>query len=49
MEIRLDGRSAIVTGASKGLGFAMARAFAEAGADVALIARRPAPRRKGWR
>ncbi len=41
MEIRLDGRSAIVTGASKGLGFAMARAFAEAGADVALIARRP--------
>jgi 3-oxoacyl-[acyl-carrier protein] reductase len=42
MEIRLDGRSAIVTGASKGLGFAMARAFAEAGADVALIARRPA-------
>lgn len=41
MEIRLDGRSAVVTGASKGLGFAMARAFAEAGADVALIARRP--------
>jgi 3-oxoacyl-[acyl-carrier protein] reductase len=41
MEIRLDGRSAIVTGASKGLGFAMARTFAEAGADVALIARRP--------
>ena len=39
MEIRLDGRSAVVTGASKGLGFAMARAFAEAGADVALLAR----------
>ena len=39
MEIRLDGRSAVVTGASKGHGFAMARAFAEAGADVALLAR----------
>ena len=39
MEIRLDGRSAVVTGASKGLGLAMGRAFAEAGADVALLAR----------
>ena len=36
---RLDGRVAIVTGASRGLGAAMAIALAEAGADVALIAR----------
>ena len=35
----LDGRVAIVTGASRGLGRAMAIALAEAGADVALAAR----------
>ena len=33
---RLNGRTALVTGASRGLGAAMARALAEAGADVAL-------------
>jgi len=37
---RLDGRVAIVTGSSSGLGVAFARALAEAGADVALGARR---------
>lgn len=37
---RLDGRAAIVTGASSGLGVALARGLAEAGADVALGARR---------
>jgi NAD(P)-dependent dehydrogenase (short-subunit alcohol dehydrogenase family) len=37
---RLDGKVAIVTGASSGLGVDFARGFAEAGADVALCARR---------
>jgi NAD(P)-dependent dehydrogenase (short-subunit alcohol dehydrogenase family) len=37
---RLDGKVAIVTGASSGLGVAFAQALAEAGADVALGARR---------
>jgi len=37
---RLDGKVAIVTGASSGLGVAFAKALAEAGADVSLGARR---------
>ncbi len=39
MKIDLSGRTAVVTGASRGLGEAMAKALAEAGARVALVAR----------
>ena len=39
MEISLAGRSAIITGGSKGLGLAIASRFAAAGADVAIMAR----------
>src|ERR1043166_9740092 len=41
MDISLRGRAAMITRASKGLGLAMATRFAESGADVALLARRP--------
>src|SRR5829696_6171092 len=37
---RLDGKVAVVTGASSGLGAEFARGLAEAGADVAICARR---------
>ncbi len=37
---RLDGRVVVVTGASSGLGVSFAQAFAEAGADLVLGARR---------
>ncbi len=36
-QFKLDGKSAIVTGAARGLGQAMALALAEAGADVAVV------------
>ena len=35
----LSGKTALITGASKGLGRAMALALAEAGAHVALVSR----------
>lgn len=40
---RLDGKVAVVTGASQGLGRAIALGMAEAGADLALVARRAGP------
>jgi 3-oxoacyl-[acyl-carrier protein] reductase len=43
MEIKLTGRTALVTGGSKGIGLAIAGTFAEAGADVAIMARRQGP------
>lgn len=39
MEISLSGRTAIVTGGSKGIGLAVATRFAQSGAEVAIIAR----------
>ncbi len=39
MDIRLDGKSAVITGGSKGLGLAMAERFAASGADVTILAR----------
>jgi 3-oxoacyl-[acyl-carrier protein] reductase len=41
MEVRMDGRVAAITGASTGLGLAMAKEFAASGGSVALIARKP--------
>jgi 3-oxoacyl-[acyl-carrier protein] reductase len=42
MDIKLDGRVALITGGSKGLGLATATRFAASGADVAILARNPA-------
>jgi NAD(P)-dependent dehydrogenase (short-subunit alcohol dehydrogenase family) len=39
--LRLDGKRALVTGGSSGIGFAAAAALAAAGAGVTLVARRP--------
>jgi NAD(P)-dependent dehydrogenase (short-subunit alcohol dehydrogenase family) len=39
MNVDLTGRTAVITGGSRGLGEAMAKALAEAGAKIALVAR----------
>lgn len=39
MVINLKGRTAVITGGSRGLGEAMAKSLAEAGASIALVAR----------
>ena len=36
---KLDGRVALITGGNRGLGFAMAKALAEAGANVVVTSR----------
>jgi len=38
-EFSLAGRVALITGSGRGIGAAIARAFADAGASVALVAR----------
>ena len=40
MDVRMTDRTALITGASMGLGRAMGNKFAKAGADIALVARR---------
>ena len=40
IEMRMEGRCALITGGSKGIGFAAARNFVQAGANVAIVARR---------
>ena len=42
MELELNGKTALITGASRGIGLAMAARFAEAGANVMITSRKAA-------
>jgi 3-oxoacyl-[acyl-carrier protein] reductase len=43
MDLQLEGRTAIVCGASEGIGLGCAEALAEEGVNVVMLARRPEP------
>ena len=38
-KFQLEGRRALITGGSRGIGFGIAKAFVDAGADVVLVSR----------
>lgn len=42
MDVRFDGTSALITGGSRGIGFAIAQRLAESGANVLLVSRKAA-------